>query len=301
MARMSARLTLDAVIGAGAWRQSLERAQAEPPPLPFALNFIDIEPIHRAFAAMAREQKFAVSEMAITTALQALAYDKPLLLLPVTMAARFQHGCLITRRSAPVPAVNLRGRRIGVRAYTQTTGVWLRGILQNDYGVGPESIRWVTQEGAHLAEYRDPDWVEAAPPGRSLPDLLREGAIDAAILGNDLPDDPDFVPVIPDPNAAAHEWYAKHGVVPINHMMVVRRDVAEAHPAAIQEFWQLLHRAKPPATDGTDKAAIGLADNRRALDLILTYCMQQHLLPRRLSLDAIFAETASVLGIDVAS
>lgn len=297
---MSERLTLDIVIGAGAWRQSLARAEAAAP-LPFALNFIDIEPIHRAFAPMAREQKFAVSEMAITTALQALTYDKPLLLLPVTMAARFQHGCLITRRSAPVVVGDLRGRRIGVRAYTQTTGVWLRGILQNDYGVAPESVHWVTQEGAHLAEYRDPAWVEPAPAGRSLPDLLRDGAIDAAILGNDLPDDPDFVPVIPDPNAAAQAWYAKHGVLPINHMMVVRRDVAAAHPGEIRALWQLLHRAKPPAKDGVDKAAIGLAANRPALDLILTYCTQQRLLPRALSLDAIFAETERVLGIDVAA
>jgi 4,5-dihydroxyphthalate decarboxylase len=292
-------LSLDTVIGAGPWRKNLEHAQAGQQQ--FTLNFIDIEPIHRAFAPMAREQKFAVSEMAITTALQALAYDKPLLLLPVTLAARFQHGCLITRRNAPVSVNDLRGRRVGVRAYTQTTGVWLRGILQNDYGVSPDSIRWVTQEGSHLAEYRDPDWVEAAPPGRSLPDLLREGVIDAAILGNDLPDDPDFVPVISDPGTTAQTWYAQHGVVPINHMMVVRRNIAAAHPGAIRELWHVLHRAKPEAKDGIDKAAIGLTANRRGLDLILAYCTQQRLLPRALSLDAIFAETESVLGIDVGS
>ncbi|HVA13381.1 MAG TPA: ABC transporter substrate-binding protein [Stellaceae bacterium] len=296
---MSTSLSLDTVVGPGAWRDGLARVQGDQQE--FALNFIEVEPIHRAFAPMAREQKFAVSEMAIITALQALAYDKPLLLLPVTLAARFQHGCLITRRSAPVMVGDLRGRRVGVRAYTQTTGVWLRGILQNDYGVSPDSIRWLIQEGAHLAEYRDPAWVEPAPPGRSLPDLLREGAIDAAILGNDLPDDPDFVPVIPDPDQAAHDWYAKHGVVPINHMMVVRRDVAVAHPRAMRELWRILRRAKPAAKDGIDKAAIGVAANRRALDMIVACCAQQSLLPRALSLDDIFSQTATIFGIDVAS
>ncbi len=296
---MNAPLSLDTVIGAGPWRDALARVQGEHPS--FTMNFIDIEPIHRAFAPMAQTQKFAIGEMAITTAFQALAYDKPLLLLPVTMAARFQHRCLITSRRAPVTVDTLRGRRIGVRAYTQTTGVWLRGILQNDYGVPPDSIRWLTQEGAHLAEYRDPAWVEAAPAGHSLPDLLRDGAIDAAILGNDLPDDPDFVPVIPNPDAAARDWYAEHGVVPINHMMVVRRDVATAHPEAMRELWPTLHRAKPAATDDIDKAAIGLTANRAGLAMILDYCTQQRLLPRALSLDEIFSETATVLGIDVAS
>jgi 4,5-dihydroxyphthalate decarboxylase len=251
---------------------------------------------------MAREQKFDVSEMAIVTALQALAYGKPLLILPVTLAARFQQACLITRRSnAPLTAADLRGRRVGVRAYTQTTGVWLRGILQNDYGVPPESIRWVTQEGAHLAEYRDPDGVEPAPPGRSLPDLLRAGDIGAAILGNDLPDDPDFVPVIPDPNAAARAWYEKHGVVPINHMMAVRRDVAASHPAALREFWRVLHRAKPPQSDGPDRASIGITANRRALALVLHYCEQQRLLPRKLDLDEVFADTIAILGAELKS
>src|SRR5439155_14207511 len=117
----------------------------------------------------------------------------------------------------------LRGRRIGVRAYTQTTGVWLRGILQNDYGVPPDAIRWITQEGAHVAEYTDPPWVEEAPQA-SLPDLLRNGQIDAAILGNDLPDDPDFAPVIGDPPAAARAWSATHGFVPITLVPVVRND-----------------------------------------------------------------------------
>jgi len=283
------RQPITAVIGATAWRDSLQRASAKA--RTFILSWAEVPVIHRAFAPMAREQAFDLSEMAIVTALQALAYGKPLLLLPVTIAARFQHRCLIARRTdEPLRPENLAGRRIGVRAYTQTTGVWLRGILQNDYGIAPETVRWVTQEGAHVAEYRDPDWVERAPAGVSLPQLLRSGAIDAAILGNDLPDDPDLAPVIADPDAAAQAWYRKHGVVPVNHMLMVRADRFAANPAALRELWNMIGNAKP------DGAVTGIAAHRPALDLLLGYCDQQKLLPRRMSVDEIFEPTLAAFG-----
>jgi 4,5-dihydroxyphthalate decarboxylase len=291
----SQRIQLTTAIGARAWRQSLEAVQGQARQA--ALNFVDVSPIHRAFAPMAREQKFDVSEMAIVTALQALAYGKPLLPLPVTMAARFQHGCLIARRSrGPSTPAELEGRRVGVRAYTQTTGVWLRGILENDYGLPPGAMRWITQEGAHVSEYRDPSWVERAPSGASLVDLLRNSEIDAAIFGNDLPDDPDLVPVIADPDATARAWYAKHGVVPINHILVVRKDVAMAHTDAIGELWKLVHLAKPPAREGFDMAPIGIAAMRPALKMMLDYCEQQRLLPRAMTVDEVFAESVATLG-----
>jgi 4,5-dihydroxyphthalate decarboxylase len=245
---------------------------------------------------MAREQTFDVSEMAIVTALQALAYGKPLVLLPVTVAARFQHACLITRRTEALTPSELCGRRVGVRAFTQTTGVWLRGILENDYGIPAGTIRWVTQEGAHVSEYRDPPWVEKAPEGRSLVDMLRSGVIDAAIFGNDLPDDPAFVPVIREPQAAASAWYAKYNVVPVNHMLVVRKDIAAAHPEAIREFWQVIERARPRAAEGPDMAPIGIAANAPALQMILQYCEQQLLLPRKLGVEEIVADAAALLG-----
>ena len=293
MMAVQENIALTTALGPGPWRDGLQRAQLQNA----KLDFVDVSPIHRAFAPMAREQKFDISEMAIVTALQAVAYNKPLLIFPVTVAARFQHNCLITRKSeTQLKASDLAGRRVGVRAYTQTTGVWIRGILQNDYGVPCDLIRWVTQEGAHLAEYQDPPWVERVASDRSLPDMLRAEEIDAAILGNDLPDSPDFAPVIPDPHAAARVWYRKHTVVPINHMIAVREDVARAQPKAIREFWRALSLAKPPAADGPDMAAFGISANRAALALMLSYCEPQKLLPRPLAVDDIFAGTIALLG-----
>src|SRR6185312_11967454 len=98
------------------------------------LVFADIPTINRAFAPMVQEARFDVSEMAIATFLQAKAYGKPLALLPVTVAARFQQSALLCRAGSDIrgPA-DLAGRRVGVRAYSQTTGMWLRGILADEY------------------------------------------------------------------------------------------------------------------------------------------------------------------------
>lgn len=286
---MTERIELKTAVGARAWRESLEKAARNA--RSFALRFEEVSPIHRAFAPMAREQRFDVSEMAIVTALQAFAYGKPLVILPVTLAARFQHGNLIGRtKDRPSGPEGLRGRRIGVRAYTQTTGVWVRGILQNEYGLACDEMRWVTQEGAHVDEYRDPPWVERTDPKGKLPDLLGDGEIDAAILGNDLPDDPQFAPIIGNATEAAQAWFAKHRVVPVNHLMVVRRDVAARHPEALRELWQVLQAARPAPKGAIDMLPIGVEAIGPALALLLHYCEQQSLLPRKIDPAEIFAE-----------
>jgi 4,5-dihydroxyphthalate decarboxylase len=181
------------------------------------LEFADIPTINRAFAPMVREQRFDVCEMAIATFLQAKAWGKPLALLPVVMAARFQQSALLCRSDGEIggPA-DLVGRRIGVRAYSQTTGMWLRGILADEYGVRPEQVRWITFEGAHVAEYQDPPWAERAAPGKELLPMLRAGELDAVVVGNEVPDDPSLRPVFPDAQASAEAFWRQHRLVPVN-------------------------------------------------------------------------------------
>src|ERR1700757_5261613 len=121
-----------------------------------ALGFNEGEPINKAFLMMVRQEKFDVSEMAIATYLQAKAYGKPLTLLPATMMGRFQQGALLhNSERGTLRLHDLSGRRVGVRSFAQTTGVWLRGILWKDYGIDPSRIQWVTFEDAHVAEFRD--------------------------------------------------------------------------------------------------------------------------------------------------
>jgi len=181
-----------------------------------AFTFSDIKPANRFFKPMVRELKFDVSEMAIATFVQAKAYGKPLVLIPATVMGRFQHGAILCNAARPLAPAELAGKRVGVRAYSQTTAVWVRGILENDYGVDLGKVRWVTFEDGHVAEYREPDGVERASGDKNLLKMLRDGELDAAIYGADLPKDPALTSLIPDPDNAARTWYARHKVVPIN-------------------------------------------------------------------------------------
>jgi len=260
-----------------------------------AFNFSDIRPANRFFKPMVRELKFDVSEMAIATYVQAKAYGKPLVLLPATMMGRFQHGTILCNAARPLGPADLVGKRVGVRAYSQTTAVWVRGILQNDYGVDVDRLHWVTFEDGHLAEYREPKSVERASADKNLLKMLRDGELDAAIYGADLPNDPAFQSVIPDPEAAALTWFARHQVAPINHMVVVTEKLAKSSPETVREIYRLLAQAKRAAgvakPGGIDFLPFGVSACRPALQTVITYALQQSLIPRKIEVAELFDDT----------
>lgn len=249
-------------------------------------EFIEVNPVHRAFAAMVREQAYDVCEMAIVTYLQARAEGKPLLLLPVVLRSRFQHDHLVCLADKPIGPGELAGKRVGVRTYAQTTGVWLRGILADEYDVPLDEVKWVSIEDGHLAEYSDPADVERAPEGSNLLEMLYAGELDAVIMGQDLPDDPRLTPVIPEPKAAAEDWYRRQHAVPVNHLVVIRADLA----ARADEIYDLFAQAKhdAPQPDGIDMTPLGREANQHALELITRYAYEQRLIPRRLAVSELF-------------
>ncbi|MDB5412445.1 MAG: hypothetical protein JWR10_780 [Rubritepida sp.] len=213
------------------------------------LECTDFPNITRAFAPMVRELRFDVSEMAIATYLQAKKHGKALELLPVVLSARLQEGSLFCRADGPIrgPA-DLVGKRVGVRAYSQTTGLWLRGILQDSYGVAADGMRWTTFEDAHVAEASDPPWAERAPAGSDMAAMLRDGALDAAIFGSDAPKMDWAQPVFPDVAEAGRGFIARHGFVPVNHLMVVRADRAE--PTLVAELLRMVAASDEAAPSG---------------------------------------------------
>jgi 4,5-dihydroxyphthalate decarboxylase len=264
-----------------------------------AFTFSDIKPANRFFKPMVRELKFDVSEMAIATFVQAKAYGKPLILIPATVMGRFQHGAILCNAARPLAPAELAGKRVGVRAYSQTTAVWVRGILENDYGVDLGKVRWVTFENGHVAEYREPDGVERASGDKNLLTMLRDGELDAAIYGADLPKDPALMSVIPDADSAARAWYARHKVVPINHMVVVTEQLARSDTQAVTEICGLLRRAKGaaglPKPGEIDFLPFGLSACRGALQTIINYALQQRLMPRKLEVEELFDDTSRAL------
>ena len=253
------------------------------------LDFVDVKPMHKAFKPMVREHAYDASEMALVTYFQAKDHNKGLRLLPAAMLARFQHGTMLfnAERGKLTPS-QLAGRRIGVRSYSQTTGAWLRGILANDYGVDLSRVQWVTFEDGHVAEFRDPPGIIRARSDQDMTKMLLDGEIDAAIYGAELPKDSRLQSVVPDPDAAALDWYRKHGLVPLNHMVVVTEELADSNPKAVTELYRLLEEGKKAAgmpAGGVDTAPFGKEINRPCLELLNSYAARQGLISRRIDFD----------------
>ena len=264
------------------------------------LSFTEINPVNRAFLPMAREQKFDICEMAIVTYLQALAYGKPLMLMPATMMGRFQHGTMLyNSERGTVRVEDLPGRRVGVRAFSQTTGAWIRGILWKDYGLDLGSVKWMTFEDAHVAEYRDPPGVERAAAVKDITQMLIDGELDAAIFGGNMPNDPRLKSVIPDPDGAAKDWYNKHGTVPVNHMVVLKESLSKSNPDAVREVFRMLLDSKKaaglPTAGAIDLVPFGFDAVKPALDLMSSYAFEMKLIPRRYSVEELFDDTTRAL------
>jgi 4,5-dihydroxyphthalate decarboxylase len=274
------------------------------------LEFADVFPVHNAFGRMVREQAFDVSEMAIVTYLQAKAAGAPLTLLPIVMIGRFQHKFLMADAGRPVTPEQLIGARVGVRAYTVTTGAWLRGLLEFDYGVPSDSVTWVTFEDSHVADFVEPSNVERAPVGKTIEQMLMDGELDAAVLGSPgAPAGPGAtVPVIADPLTAAGEWFAKYGIVPINHLLVVPDRLSEQSPELVAEVFDMVKRARAiglddarlapaePGVTAADALPLGIDALRPGLELISEYAAKQHLIPAPIPVDEMFDDVTRQLA-----
>jgi len=254
------------------------------------LAFEHYSPTYSAFKPMVRELKFDVSEMAIVTYIMAKAYNRPLVLLPAVMMGRFQQSFAIyNSERGKIGPSDLEGRRVGIRSFTTTTGAWVRGILANDYGVDLSKVRWVTFEDPHVAEYRDT--TERAPVGKTIIEMLLVGELDAVI--GEKSDDSRVKSLFGDPEAEAKAWHGKHGVVPVNHLVIVTEALAKSNPAAVAEVYRMLKdsRKAVAATAGPDFHPFGVEAIRAPLGLIIDYCAQQKLIPRRFTVDELFDET----------
>ena len=255
-------------------------------------DFADVKVSNTAFKPLVREAKFDLAELAVVTFLQAKVYGKPYVLIPATVLGRGQHHTIAynPQRGELKPS-DLNGKRVGVRAYTQTTGAWVRGFLADDYGVDTAKVKWVTFEDPHLAEYKDPDFVTRAAEGKTLVQMLLDGELDAAIVGDTLPD-PRLKPLIPDAEMAARQWAQTHGGVPINHLMVVRTAIAKARPDIVKEVYRLLNESRravaPPPGGPLDPWRFGVDANRRSLEIVIDYSFRQKLIPRIYSVDELF-------------
>jgi 4,5-dihydroxyphthalate decarboxylase len=255
-----------------------------------ALDFAEYSPTNKGFKPMVRDGAFDVSELAIVTYLMARSVGKPMVLLPSVVVARFQHAfALYNAKQGTLKPADLNGKRVGIRSFTTTTGAWLRGILANDHGVDLDSIDWVTFEDAHVAEYKDT--AKRAPAGKAIVQMLIDGELDA-VLG-EKSEHPDLKPLFPDAATEAKAWFAKHGVVPINHMMVVSETLSRTQPEAVREVFRMLRESAALAPAGSPQFSAD--EMSRSLALISEYSAQQGLIPRAYAVDELFDDLTRTL------
>ena len=271
-------------------------------PRGFAFDFEEVPTIITAFRRMVRSLQFDVCEMALTTYVCARAHGKRFTAIPVFPMRAFHHGAIVRNTASGIEKpTDLEGQRVGVnRGYTVTTGVWARGILQHQYGVDLSRVTWVLSGDEHVAEWRRPGNVVPMGDGRPMEERLVSGEIPAAI--NVQVESPHVKPLVPNPLEAAFDALRTHGLYPINHTVVVKDELLEAHPDVAPALFEAFAEAKRQYMNRIDDPLLlqvrdvigdplpyGLEPNRHMIETLVRYAFEQHIIPRPFAAEELFA------------
>lgn len=280
-----------------------------------------------------RQLKFAefdVSEMSISSLLIAVSKgDDRFVALPIYTARMFFHTRIMVRRDSGIncPA-DLKGKRIGVPEYQQTSAIWSRGILQHEFGVHARDIEWHMERNPDKSHggstgFQPPEGViiKQIPLATNLGEMLMRGELDGALLYLNVPNLVDRStadisdvcrPLFADPVAESTRYFRKTGIYPINHAMVIKRDLHEKYPWAGVNIYHAFMNAKhevervaektlkdyvscglvePAAAKmfGADPKSYGLRSTRNVIETISQYVHEQGLTDRRVGVDEVFA------------
>ncbi|TAN20399.1 MAG: ABC transporter substrate-binding protein, partial [Actinomycetota bacterium] len=279
----------------------------------FELEFEEVPVLVQAFRRMVRGLEWDVCEMAITTYICAKSYGKAFTALPVFLVRGFHHNAIVYNTKSGIRSPkDIEGRCLGVnRGYTVTTGVWARGILQDEFGVDLSKVTWVLSGDEHVAEYRPPSNVVPMEPGKTLEEMLVAGEIDA-VVGTEIVS-PEIAPLIPDPDDAAYEALRSRGLYPINHLVVVKNELLDKYPDLGADLFGAFAKSKqlyvdrlrkgsienPNSTDkmyskvfeitGTDPLPYGIGRNRATIETLLDHAMSQSIIDERPAIESLFA------------
>ncbi len=291
------------------------------------LEFIEVEPQIAAFRRMVRDREFDVCELAPTTYIIARAHGAKFKALPIFFGRRFHHDGIKVRPDAGVSKPkDLEGKKVGVRAYSVTTGVWTRGILQNEYGLDPAKVTWFVDDEEHVREMKLPPNVRHVPEGKSLASMIAAGEIDAGFEGNagigregaptegwatkPKTEAPPLLDLLPNANAEAHAHFKRTGIYPLHSTLVVKDELLAAHPSLARDLYDAFLKAKNAYVDqlksgkasgkkdlefvelskvvGEDPLPYGLEANRPTIEALIEYAYQQKLIPNRVKPEDVF-------------
>jgi 4,5-dihydroxyphthalate decarboxylase len=291
-------------------------------------DFVEVVPIIQAFRRMVRDLEFDICEMAPTTYMIARARGAPYIALPIFLMRRFHHGGFVVRPDAGIRhPKDLEGKKVGVRAYSVTTGVWTRGIFMNEYGLDSSKVTWVVDDEEHVTTLKLPPNVMHAPEGKSLQSMMKSGEIQAGFSGPagvgragppirnwdmNAPTGGDtgtYPELIADVARVEADWYRRSGIYPIHGLIVVKDALVACHPwlprammtaftTAKQAYLDELRLAAGDSAEDkryrgflslmSDPLPYGIAANRPSIEALVSYALQQQLIPSRPELDRVF-------------
>jgi 4,5-dihydroxyphthalate decarboxylase len=241
---------------------------------------------------------------------------------------RFHHGGFVVRPDAGIKVPkDLEGKKVGVRAYSVTTGVWTRGIFINEYGLDSSKVTWVVDDEEHVTTLALPPNVVHAEPGKSLASMMANGELQAGFtgpagIGRAGPPTGNwekggqtaaqvYPELIPDVANVEADWYRRTGIYPIHGTIVVKEEVLRKHPFVARSLFDAFTAAKRPCLERlgagqgsapedlryrsfaplmSDPLPYGMTANKASIEALVTYAVQQELIPKRPALDAVFAD-----------
>ena len=279
----------------------------------YELAFTEVDPLIAAFRRMVRGLEFDVCEMAITTYICAKAHGKKMTAIPVFIVRAFHHGAILVNAKAGIRTPkDLEGKRVGVnRGYTVTTGVWARGVLQEEHGVDLSKITWALSGDEHVAEYVPPANVVPIEKGKKMDEMLLSGEL-AAAIGVEI-EHPDIKPLIADPLEAGLAALKSRGHYPINHTVVVKDELLEKHPDLAAELFrgfaeskrlylEKLKGGKIEKLTAVDKVhqrvmdiagdplPYGIESNRKTLETLIGHAFTQKIIQKPVTVEELFAK-----------
>lgn len=282
-------------------------------PKTFDIDYVEVEPLIGAFRRMVRGYEFDICELAITTYICAKAHGKRFTAVPIFPARAFHHGAILVNTKAGIASPkDLEGKRVGVnRGYTVTTGVWIRSILQDEHGVDLSKVTWVLSGDEHVEEYKAPANVVPIEQGKKMEDMLVSGELVAAI--GVAVDHPDVKTLIPNAKEAAFAALTGRGLYPINHTVVVRDELLDAHPDLAADVFNIFAQskrlyiarlrsgeiAKPTKADEINKTVMdmigdplpyGIAPNRKVIEGLIGHAQTQGIITKPFTVEDLFAK-----------
>jgi 4,5-dihydroxyphthalate decarboxylase len=232
------------------------------------LRFVDVRRMPDAYRDTARSQPYDICEMAPTSYLMAVAAGAPITALPLPMTRRFRHtGFQRPAASDLRTPKDIEGRRVGVRTYAVTAGVWTRGVYADEFGVDPATVTWLTAEDENVRSVPLPANVHRIDPGTSLADLMRNGELDAVYGGlagiGASADDFELTDLVIDADELERQWFKRTGIYPLHGVIVIRDDVLDRLPWLPAALFDAFARAKQNYLRRIESGAAAEAEDRR--------------------------------------